>query len=522
MRSFRTKLSFLLVLVAATVIVAFGISGTVVTRKLLLRSVDLQLTVPADRILREMHPRANLTRVSRNIQIIHGEELENGSLSLAVWNYRDGELSLPIGEETPLWLESIDAAIWKDRPFEPPTGPGKGPKSLGPDGLDDLLPPPLGLDSPKGKGPGPRPSGALPPHDFLPSEIDQTYGFVEFDSSSWRFCALASRGYTVIIARELSGYRGEMRRVLSLLFVATPLALVLIGLGGYFVANRAIAPLGSIVQTADSISARDLRERIPIERGESEEFAELIRVLNGMINRLERGFSHATRFSSDVSHELKTPITIMQVELDSAIKSAPPDSPALGSLQSIDREVARLKSIISSLMLLSQAESGRLEVNFEKASLTDLINDLIEDAEILCEAESLELRPEVSADIEVSTDAGLLNQALLNLVSNAVKYNSPGGWVRISLQKADSAPEALIQISNSGPGIPEGETDLIFERFHRVDKSRSREVDGFGLGLSLAEEIASILRGELRLLEATKTQTLFELRLPLNCSADFH
>ena len=325
-----------------------------------------------------------------------------------------------------------------------------------------------------------------------------------------------------MMALELSEYEAEVRQARRLFFLSMPICLILIGFGGWIVANRALRPVATITGTARHITAQGLDRRIPSDAGDYQEFRELVSVFNRMMDRLEKSFDHAVRFSADASHELKTPIAIMQGELSQALKKCAPGSEEEVALRGVSQECGRLKAITRSLMFLSQADAGRLEANLELVDLSREIEALGEDAEILCEGANLKFESDIETGIVSRTDPVLLRQALQNLVSNAVKYNETGGWVRMSFGLAEAtgeAPEepplAVFSIANSGPGISSEEREQIFDRFYRADKARGREVDGFGLGLNLAFEIVRVIGGELKLAEADDGLTRFEVIIPV-------
>lgn len=556
MRSFRTRLALLFALISGLIIAAFGIAGSLLTKKLLLESVDLQLAVPIDRLSRDLHPLTNFQRLYRNADIVHGDEIEEGNLLLAMRDNRAEEWIYRSPEDN--WVDRIPPSWWEEEsPGEIEPGPDQFTRPPPPRPIDDRgyasrpdsqveeesdyeaqlaeyyrpidepaegenrrPPPPPWLDGPplypKGKGPkgekGPKgDKGGKGMYMGQPPDI--RYDFLEVNDAEWRIGVMRDRGYTVIMGRNLSGFRDEMDRVLKLLLFAGPMALFATAFGGWLVASHAMKPVTAITDTASRITTRDLNDRIPAKRGEYLEFANLVSVLNGMMDRLEKGFTHAVRFSGDVSHELKTPLTIMQAELNSALKRCEPGSEEEESLKVIQRESHRLKSITGSLMMLSQAESGRIDLKESEFSLSDEVADLAEDAEILCEKEGLSLSTNIQENVKIRTDQVLLHQALLNLVSNAIKYNEPDGWISIDLEEHDIGREVTFRISNSGAGIPPEEADHIFERFYRVNKARDRSVDGFGLGLNLSFEIIKLLGGELELVEATGEKTVFQVRL---------
>lgn len=257
------------------------------------------------------------------------------------------------------------------------------------------------------------------------------------------------------------------------------------------------------------VTAAGLDQRIPAT-GEERDFAELIGVFNNMLERLERSFRQASRFSGDAAHELRTPLTILQGRVEQAMQLAGDGSAMQATLAGILDEVRRLSAISSKLLLLSQADAGRLSLHRERVDLSAALRDLAEDARML--APQLAVDEDIAPGIVVAADAGLLRQALHNLISNAVKYNQPGGWIRIAA--IASAPCATVEVANASCGIPEADRALIFERFHRADPARGRGIEGFGLGLSLAREIARAHGGDLALADGVAQEARFVLTLP--------
>jgi signal transduction histidine kinase len=235
--------------------------------------------------------------------------------------------------------------------------------------------------------------------------------------------------------------------------------------------------------------------------------ARVIQVLNRMMDRLEASFRQATRFSADASHELKTPLAIMQGELESALQGAAPGSKEQQTFSALLEETQRLKSITRGLLLLAQADAGQLKLTRQPVNLTTMLQSLVEDAKILAEDMGLDFEVQLPADFIVQADRALLHTALLNLLVNAVKYNEPGGRLRVALAVASN--HIQLEVGNTGPGITPEEQSKIFDRFHRVEAARSRNVDGIGLGLSLAREIIRAHGGELVLGESRAGWTIF-------------
>ena len=279
--------------------------------------------------------------------------------------------------------------------------------------------------------------------------------------------------------------------------------------GSWVLAWRVLKPVDTLIDAVERVTAQDLEQRIA-KRNEGDEFSRLTDAFNEMLERLERSFNHATRFSADAAHELKTPLTILQGQLDQALQEAPDGSPLQQNLGRLLDEVQRLKVIIRRLLLLSLADAGRIQVTLAPIRLDVLLEHVIEDVEIL--APSLKLVQEIQEEIWVDGDEALLQQAIQNLVNNAIKYNVPGGAIRFQLFRHDEA--IRFAIANTSEGIPEAERRQVFRRFYRADPARSRKVDGVGLGLSLGREIVRAHQGKLWLADAVDGWVMFVMELP--------
>lgn len=349
----------------------------------------------------------------------------------------------------------------------------------------------------------------LPPGSHPPPAVHASVIVRSIDAQQWRIGLVSTpSGYLAlgVNAQVLDNERHDIRNAF---LAALPFALIFISASSWLVASRAMRPLRTLTQAARSVTAEGLYQRIA-DQGEDREFGEVIEMFNGMLARLERSFKQAHRFSADAAHELQTPLTILQGQLELAINSVDDGSPIQASLADILDEVRRLSGISRKLLLLSQADAGRLRIQAQPFELSKTLHELLEDAHML--APHLQVTGLIPADITVSADASLLRQALHNLLSNAIKYNLKDGWVRISVQIKTN--DIVIRLSNSAADIPEKERNKLFERFFRVDSSHSRSVDGTGLGLSLAKEIAKAHGGDLVFVNSAQGSVTFSLRLP--------
>lgn len=325
-----------------------------------------------------------------------------------------------------------------------------------------------------------------------------------------RFGVYQFSGYNVAMGVELSGVATEMTEARNSFLLSLPVAIGVLAFGAWLIASRAIKPIEKLTSTARVMSVKTLGERIE-QGGEDREFSELIEVFNGMLERLERSFHQATRFSADAAHELKTPLTILQGHLESALQEAPDDSDQQRKLALLLEETQRLRGITRRLLLLAQADGGQLKVSGEDMRLAPIVEESVEDFEM--QAEGVKFEVEVQGDPIAKIDRSLFAQIIQNLLSNATKYNdAESPWVRVKAGVDDSF--AWMEVSNGGEGIPESAQHRLFGRFMRVDSARNRGVDGFGLGLNLSREFARAMQGDLELLRSTGEETVFRLTVP--------
>jgi heavy metal sensor kinase len=306
----------------------------------------------------------------------------------------------------------------------------------------------------------------------------------------------------------MDDFDSRMAELRNTYFTTLVVVLALVAGGSWFVARRALRPVTALTQTAERVTARGLGQRIPAMSGDAE-FNRLVTVFNEMLDRLETSFTQATRFSADASHELKTPLARLQMELEEALQSAPAGSRQQEVFSSMLDEVTRLKAIVQKLVLLALADAGRLQLQKQPVNLTRLLDGVIEDSRL--QAPHLRVEQSLAPNVEVQADPELLEQALQNLATNAIKYNCEGGRIRFELTM--DTKSVLMLVANTGPAIPESERERIFERFYRADQSRSQRVDGVGLGLSLTREIIRAHGGELKL-ENDDEMNRFVVRLP--------
>lgn len=294
-------------------------------------------------------------------------------------------------------------------------------------------------------------------------------------------------------------------------WIGIPAILLSIG-GGWWLMRKALAPVAALTQAASRINEHNLRERLP-RTGDGGELDRLTEVFNAMTERLEQSFLRIREFTLHASHELKTPLTVMRGELETAMqdKTLPP-AQREHVVSELD-ELQRLTKIVNGLTLLTKADAGQVSLDLKPVALDEIVGDNFADAQMLAQASGLSVKLTACEAMTVRGDAHRLRQVLLNLADNAVKYNRPGGSITMALRRADDTAE--FTIANTGPGIAPEALPRVFDRFFRGDPAHSDEVEGCGLGLSIAHWIVSVHNGAIRIESVPSELTTVTVRLPL-------
>jgi len=303
---------------------------------------------------------------------------------------------------------------------------------------------------------------------------------------------------------------------------ARSLLLIITGGGGIFVigvaalvgwitAGTALKPIDEVTETALQITrADDLSLRIPLAEEPNDEVGRMVLAFNETLERLENLFQIQRRFLADISHELRTPLTVIRGNVDLLRRMGELDNL---SLDTITSEVERMTRMVRDLLLLAQAETGRLPLANEVVELDTLLLDVFQQAKIMA-PEGVHVGIGTEDQARVMGDRDRLKQVLLNLVANALDHTPPGGSVIMSL--ACMGAQARVEVQDTGVGISEEELPHIFERFYRADRSRKRrDGGGAGLGLSIAYWIARSHQGDLKVQSEQGVGTTFTLWLPL-------
>lgn len=308
------------------------------------------------------------------------------------------------------------------------------------------------------------------------------------------------------IMKDVTGSEslGAMTRYFLFLL---PILLILAVIGGYIITKRAFEPVREITRVSDEIQDdADLSRRIQLGTSHDELY-ELSESINGMIDKLESDMEREKQFSSDVSHELRTPIAIIQAQSEYAM-----DNPAEAkdSLETINKQAKRMSNLVSKLLMLSRSDAGRLELDKEEINLSELLEEIAEQQQMIVEDFRIKIETKIEEGIKIVADEGMIIRIILNLIDNAIKYGkTPDGTITLSLNK--DGKYAVIRVTDDGPGIPKKQQRKIWQRFYRADESR-KDGSSSGLGLAMVESLTKAMGGSVKLESEEGKGSTFELK----------
>jgi heavy metal sensor kinase len=319
--------------------------------------------------------------------------------------------------------------------------------------------------------------------------------------------------YYVAIGRPLGDNQRILREYTWVYVGVIPAALVIGSLLGWIMAGRALSPVLSIARTAQSISGSNLSLRIPTRRA-GDELDYLILTFNRMIERLEASFNQIRQFSTDASHELRTPITAIRGQLEVALFTAETQEQYRDAIVNALQDIERLSHLVRALLLLSQAESGQLALQKSRLNLSAILADLVDQFQIPAEGAKVRLTSRIEPDVEAEADRVQFERMVNNLLSNSLKFTSPEGQVSVGLRKLEEGIELTVE--DTGRGIPAEALPHIFDRFYRVTAkgTAANPEQGLGLGLSFVSWIVKAHKGKIHVDSELGTGTKFTVWLP--------
>jgi len=331
---------------------------------------------------------------------------------------------------------------------------------------------------------------------------------------SFRVVALAVQrrgaGGAVIAAQSLAPVDRAAHRLLVLLLVACPVALLASALGGWWLAGRALRPVDRMTGRAARIGLDRLDDRLTVP-ATGDEIARLAETLNAMLDRIQEGVEARHRLVADASHELRTPLAAMRSELDVSLLADDLEPAARAVLMSAREEVDGMSRTVENLLTLAGIDEDRLKLLVAPLELGDVVRDAAAAVGALAASRSVTVACE-TAPAPVAGDSERLRQAIRNLLENAIEFSPPGGQVGIATWRRGA--DAGVTVTDEGPGVPPELRERVFERFYRVDPSRSRATGGSGLGLAIVREIAAAHGGRAWIEPNGSGGATFSLGLP--------
>ena len=331
----------------------------------------------------------------------------------------------------------------------------------------------------------------------------------KMDGQNIRLAEFSENGLTLLAGDDLKEINQIGRDILLAMLGAIPTVLLVTLIGSTWVASKAIAPVEEIRQAAKRITAQRLDQRLPVPPS-NDEIAGLIDVLNATFERLQRSFEQSVRFSADASHHLKTPIAVLRAGVEEILGDVECSESTQERAEGLLHRIHHLSSVVDNLLLLSRADAGRLELSKAEFNLSEMLEGVLDDALALAEPLDLRVEADVPKHLPLQGDRTFVAMIAQNLVENAVKYNTPGGRIRVEARAVNGGVE--MTIGNTGEGIPKDRTGQLFERFYRV--RGGERVPGHGLGLSTARELARAHGGDVELVRSDSSWTEMRVRLP--------
>ena len=303
----------------------------------------------------------------------------------------------------------------------------------------------------------------------------------------------------------------DLREIFRILFWCGVPAMLLAVTGGWWLTRRALAPVAKLTAAIEKIHEHNLGEKIPRTHN-GDELDRLTEMFNAMTERLDESFNRIREFTLHASHELKTPLTVLRGETETALRDERISVAERERANSQLQEFRRLTQIVDGLTLLAKADAGQVALTLEPLRFDDLVRECFADLQILAEPHGIRAELEACEVISVRGDRHRLRQLLLNLADNAVKYNQPQGRVTMSLRRLTGFAE--FKISNTGAGIPPEILPRVFDRFFRGDSAHGNTIEGCGLGLSIAKWIISAHAGKIQIASLPSQSTMVSVQLP--------
>lgn len=318
------------------------------------------------------------------------------------------------------------------------------------------------------------------------------------------------------VTRLESTLHRELHRLRWLLALGVLLGVAVAIASGYGLARRALRPVATLTGAAREIEAGDLGRRLPSDFGARDELTDLAETLNALLARLDASFERERHFRADAAHEMFTPISALQSEIDVALLRPREAAYYRETLDTLRGHVQRLAGLVEGLLRLSRAEAGEAAMQ-ERADASEVVRHVTERLQSQADARCVRLVCDLAAEVPAAVGAAHLEAIAENVIDNAIKYTPPEGVVTVTT--AVEGNEAIVRVSDTGVGFSEEEAARLFDRFYRADARAVQQVRGSGLGLSIVKAVVDTYEGRIAAYSAGDEKgSTFEVRLPLSTS----
>lgn len=327
-------------------------------------------------------------------------------------------------------------------------------------------------------------------------------------------------GYGNAWIRGISSFseaESTMQTMLYVSLIILPFMVLIAVIGGYLITRRAFIPVKRITESAEAITdGNELSKRINLGKGRDEIYT-LANTFDRMFDRLESSFETEKQFTSDASHELRTPIAVIISQCEYALESAESEQELLGALKVILGQSQKMSRLISQLLFLSRTDQEVQPMKYEEVNLSELAEVIIEEQKMLADQKNITIRSEIEPNLILDADETMMMSLLINLISNAIKYGKQDGYVSVQLKQDKDKIIGIIE--DNGIGISESDQNKIWTRFYQVDTARTSEKEGgVGLGLAMVNWIVQSHNGTITLKSALSKGSTFAFSLPKNLS----
>ena len=352
--------------------------------------------------------------------------------------------------------------------------------------------------------------------DFFEEDSMLPVRITRFREGQREVVHVTSFGTHVLVGKSIA-WDVASQHASAWLLAACGWAILALGvIGGGWLSGRTIRPIATMSKIAKNISAENLSQRIDVRETDSE-LGQLAHVLNQTFDRLESAFEQQARFTADASHELRTPLSVIMSQIELTLSKPRSNAEYLAALETCQRASRRMRQLIDSLLLLARFDSGQPDLNCGPLDMSEVATESVELLRPLADERQIKLGSDMTP-VPFVGDRERLGQVLMNLLSNAIRYNQEGGRVDVRVERING--DVVVSVSDTGIGIPASDLPHIFERFFRVDRTRSRADGGSGLGLAICQSVVEAHGGQISARSEPQCGTTLEVRLPFAAESE--